>query len=89
MRRNIINPRETDPVTKIEDQIAAELSTGFTSPIPKKAIELDYDVLDDELQVVESSLIQKCEHLATKFNADFEIRADDVMFRRKGRATPK
>jgi hypothetical protein len=85
MRMGIVNPGEKDPVVKIEDQIEVELTAGFTSPIPKKAIEEDYDVLDDDLSIVDSTFAQKCEHLANKFNADFEVRENDVLFRRRGR----
>jgi hypothetical protein len=78
MARVEISPRELDTTFAIESAIREVFEGESIARVSLATIAIEYDVLDEQGEIVECTLTGKCQHLADKFRARFELRDCDV-----------
>ena len=89
MPRIQVRPREVDKTFAIEEAIARVLDQESIARLSTTSIETEYDLLDENGEIVNASFDAKCEYLAKKFGVSFEIKGDDVWLRREPKRTAK
>jgi hypothetical protein len=87
MPRAQFNGAEVDGNLKIEDGVRATLRANSIAQVPTRAIETDYDLYDEQIPPQQCSVEEKCREIVGAVKADsFEVKGDEVWFRRKPRA---
>jgi hypothetical protein len=76
------NGNELDAITKIEDGVSETLNREPSARVRLAGIN-DYDVLDADMDIVPSTVEEKCAFIAEKLGVDYKIDGDCVVFLRK------
>src|SRR5438046_2097641 len=82
MARAKFNPCEIDPNCMIEDAISDTLRAHPIAEAPLSVIEQYYDLIDEDCNPIDGTLEDKCRSIATRVHAEFEIRTENVLFRK-------
>jgi len=68
---------------QIQDAIRRTLETERVASMDRSVIESSYELEDDDGQVMDGSVDDKCQAIAARLNVDVSVRDELVIFRRK------
>ena len=85
MPRMIYDGREVDPNFQIEDAVQQALRANNVAHLSRKAIDANYELLDEDLHPIPGTFEEKCLAIAKIVGAEVEFRGDSVLFRKKRR----
>ena len=84
MPRAKFDRAELDGNLKIEDSVRRTLTSHSIARVRTKAIEIEYDLYDEQAPSEQLSVIEKCRAIVKASGADyFETNGPEVWFRKK------